>query len=90
MFYSGIIVVISLPYTLKLIGRYLFKEAAEYYVFMLVILLLSGLCGLTIVYQLKNMMRTVAGKDCFVDSNIKSLKTMGKAAFFIAGIFLLF
>ena len=39
MFYSGIIVVISLPYTLKLIGRYLFKEAAEYYVFMLVILL---------------------------------------------------
>lgn len=88
MFYSSIIVVISLPYTLKLIGKYLFKETAEHYIFMLVILLLSGLCGLTIVYQLKNMMRTVAGKDCFVDSNIKSLKTMGKAAFFIAGIFL--
>lgn len=88
MFYSGIIVVISLPYTLKLIGKYLFKETAEHYIFMLVILLLSGLCGLTIVYQLKKMIRTVAEKNCFVDSNTKSLRTMGKVAFLIAGIFL--
>ena len=88
MFYSGIIVVISLPYTLKLIGKYLFKETAEHYIFMLVILLLSGLCSLTIVYQLKKMIRTVAERNCFVDSNTKSLRTMGKVAFLIAGIFL--
>ena len=88
MFYSGIIVVISLPYTLKLIGKYLFKETAEHYIFMLVILLLSGLCSLTIVYQLKKMIRTVAERNCVVDSNTKSLRTMGKVAFLIAGIFL--
>ena len=84
MFYSGILVAVSLPYTLKLAGKYYSSDFAEHYISMLVIFFLSGVCGLLIVWRLKKMITTVLERNCFVDSNTKSLKVMGKSAFVIA------
>ena len=39
MFYSGILVAVSLPYTLKLAGKYYSSDFAEHYISMLVIFL---------------------------------------------------
>ena len=89
MFYTGILVVVSLPYTLKMAGKYYSADFKEHYISMLIIFLISGVCGLIIVFQLKKMMGTVADKNCFVDNNTKSLKLMGKAAFVIAVFFIL-
>lgn len=88
MFYSGILVVATLPYTLILAGKYYSAELKEQYSLMLVIFALSGICGLVIVYQLKKMMRTVVSRDCFVPDNIRSLKVMGHTGFVIAVLFL--
>ncbi len=89
MFYTGILVIVSLPYTLKLAGRYYSRDIADHYMSMLVIFFLSGVCGLIIVWQLRKMITTVTDRNCFVDSNTKSLKVMGRVAFIIAVLFLI-
>lgn len=88
MFYSGILVIASLPYTLKMAGKYYSKDIENYYIMMLIVFFISGLCGLVIVYQLRKMITTVVRQDCFVDNNTKSLKLMEKAAFIISFLFL--
>lgn len=89
MFCSGILVAASLPFTLKLAGKYYSSDFAEHYISMLIIFLLSGICGLIIVWQLKKMITTVLNRNCFVDNNTKSLKVMGKSSFVIAVLFLI-
>src|SRR5699024_7102546 len=88
MFYSGILVTASLPFTLKLAGKYYSQDFAEHYIPMLAVFLVSGVCGLVIVYQLRKMIRTVIARDCFVEGNTKSLKLMGKTAFVIAAVYI--
>lgn len=89
MFYTGILVVVSLPYTLRLAGRYYSQDLENHYISMLLIFLLSGVCGLVIVWQLRKMISTVIDRNCFVDSNTKSLRMMGRVAFVIAVLFLI-
>lgn len=88
MFFSGILVEVSLPFSLKMLGEYYWKEMAEQYWPMLIIFVLSGICGLIIVYQLRKMMKTVVKRECFVDNNTKSLSTMGKVSFVITVLFI--
>lgn len=88
MFFSGILVEVSLPFSLKMLGEYYWKEMAEQYWSMLIIFGLSGICGLIIVYQLRKMMKTVVKRECFVDNNTKSLSTMGKVSFVITVLFI--
>ena len=88
MFFSGILVEVSLPFSLKMLGEYYWKEMAEQYWPMLIIFGLSGICGLIIVYQLRKMMKTVVKRECFVDNNTKSLSTMGKVSFVITLLFI--
>lgn len=89
MFYSGILVLVTLPYTLILAGKYYSQEIAKQYPLMLVVFILAGVCGIVIVGQLRKMMRTVISRDCFTERNIKSLKVMGYMAFIISADFLL-
>ena len=88
MFFSGILVEVSLPFSLKMLGEYYWKEMAEQYWPMLIIFGLSGICGLIIVYQLRKMMKTVVKRECFVDNNTKSLSTMEKVSFVITVLFI--
>lgn len=87
MFCTGILVAASLPCTLKLAGRYYSKELGEHYISMLIIFLVSGICGLVIVYQLRKMIGTVIRRNCFSDVNTKSLKIMEAVAFLITVLF---
>ena len=87
MFFSGILVEISLPFTLKLLGKYYSPELEAQYWAMLAIFGLSGICGLVIVFQLRKMMKTVVKRECFVDNNTRSLGVMGKVSFVIAALF---
>lgn len=88
MFYSGILVEASLPVTLKMAGKYFSQDIASNYILMLAVFLVSGVCGIMIVYQLRKMICTVISQDCFVDGNTNSLRMMGKAAFVIAAAFI--
>ena len=87
MFFSGILVEASLPFSLKMLGEYYWEEMSDQYWPMLIIFGLSGICGLVIVFQLRKMMKTVVKRECFVDNNTKSLSTMGKVSFVITVLF---
>lgn len=87
MFFCGILVEVSLPFSLKMLGEYYWEEMSEQYWPMLIIFGLSGICGLIIVFQLRKMMKTVVKRECFVDNNTKSLSTMGKVSFVITVLF---
>lgn len=85
MFYAGIIVILTLPLSIKFYGRYNSYFADNYYS-LCVILFLSGIFALLIIQQLRRMFTTVINNDCFVRENVASLEKMSIYSFFIAVI----
>lgn len=89
MFYSGIVVLITVPIWLKWAGNHYSKAIGEYYISMLFIFAASGICGILIINELRKMMRTVVEKNCFVRENIRSLRRMGKESLCISAFFII-
>ena len=85
MFYSGIVVVVTLPLSFKFYGRYNTYFAKNYYS-LCVIFFLSGIFAILIIYELRKMFRTVINDDCFVRENVASLEKMSIYSFFITVI----
>lgn len=85
MFYAGIIVIATLPFSIKFYGRYNSYFAENYYS-LWVIFALSGIFALLIIWQLRKMFTTVINNDCFVRENVASLEKMSIYSFFIAVI----
>lgn len=85
MFYSGILVCLSLPISIKFYGRYN-SYFADNYVELCIIFFLSGLFAVLIILELRRMFRSVINDDCFVQENVISLKRMGTYSFAIAAI----
>lgn len=85
MFYSGIIVTITIPFSIKFYGRYNSYFAENYYS-LCVIFFLSGVFAILIIQQLRKMFTTVINNDCFVRENVASLERMSTYSFFIAVI----
>jgi len=85
MYFSGMIVVVTLPFTLKLAGEYYSVAIAQNYYKMLVVFAVSSIFGI----QLRKMMKTVICDDCFVWQNVKSLEIMSVCSFSISILFIL-
>ena len=85
MFYAGIIVIITLPFSIKFYGNYNSYFADNYYS-LCVILFLSGIFAILIIQQLRKMFSTVINNDCFIRENVVSLEKMSIYSFFIAVI----
>ena len=85
MFYMGIVVIITLPLTIKLYGHYNTYFAENYYS-LCVIFFLSGIFAVLILRELRKMFRSVLNDDCFIRENIISLDHMSIYSFFIAVI----
>lgn len=85
MFYSGILVILTLPLSFRYYGNYnvYFKE--NYYS-MCVIFIMSGIFAILIIQQLRKMFLTVLSDDCFVRENVVCLEKMSIYSFFIAVI----
>lgn len=83
MFYAGIIVIATLPVSIKLLGRVNSYFAENYYSLCL-ILFLSGIFAVLILQQLRKMFRSVLNDDCFIRENVESLNKMSIYSFFIA------
>ncbi|TCS79541.1 DUF2975 family protein [Muricomes intestini] len=89
MFYSGIVVILGLPFILKIAGKYFSPAITEEFWPILIIYGLAGICGVTILNQLRKMIKTVMDKNCFVDNNVQSLKLMGKVSLTISILFII-
>ncbi len=83
MFYSGILVTASLPYTLKVLGKFL-ERVAENYIEALIIYFVLGVSAVILINELRRIFRTVLAENCFVEENVLSLRKMGNISFFIA------
>ena len=77
MFFAGIAVLFTLPFTMKIAGIYYSEAIAEHYVLMVITFAAAGIFGLLIVDQLRRMMRTVVKQNCFVEENVRSLLEIG-------------
>lgn len=83
MFYSGIIVCITVPFTFWYVGRY-FSVFKTYYLPFCIIFMISGLFALGILMELRRIFRTVISENPFVSENVVSLKRMGICSFIIS------
>ena len=85
MFYAGIVVIVTLPLSIKFYGRFNTYFAENFYS-LCVIFFLSGIFAVLILQQLRRMFGTVLNDDCFVRENVASLEKMSIYSFFIAVI----
>lgn len=85
MFYMGIVVIITLPISIKLYGHYNTYFAENYYS-LCVIFFLSGIFAVLILRELRKMFRSVLNDDCFIRENVICLERMSIYSFFIAVI----
>ncbi|MCM1049923.1 MAG: DUF2975 domain-containing protein [Clostridiales bacterium] len=85
MNYSGILVIVTLPLSIKLYGKFNTYFADNYYS-LLVVFFLAGIFALLIVRELRKMFKSVINDDCFIRENVRSLEKMSIYSFFIAVI----
>ena len=83
MFFGGIVVTFSLPFSVKWIGEYM-PEIAGHYVECVLIYFVLGILAIAILGELRKMFRTVLADNCFVMENVVSLQRMGTYSFMIA------
>ena len=87
MFFTGIIVLITLPIWLRFAGTHYSKDIENHYLAMVIVFAVSGLNGLLIVNELRKMMKTVLEMNCFVEDNVKSLRRMARYSLVISIFF---
>lgn len=88
MFFGGILATLSLPFSVKFLGRYVEEFASKYYESVIIYFVL-GILAVLIIGELRKMFRTVALDDCFVYENVVSLQRMGTYSFVIAAVSLM-
>lgn len=88
MFVSGIIVCLSVPVIFRQIGKY-FSIFKNLYTPYCILFMIAGIFAILILWNLRNIFKTVIKEDPFVRENVKSLKMMGIYAFFIAFLMVL-
>ncbi|MEZ3435479.1 MAG: DUF2975 domain-containing protein [Lachnospiraceae bacterium] len=89
MFFGGVVIFISLPFLLKILGKYYSNVITDYYLLMIIVFGVSGIFGIIIISQLRQMMKTVIEESCFVNENVKSLNIMMAASFCIFIMFII-
>ena len=87
MFFTGIIVLLTLPIWFRFAGTHYSKDIEIHYLAMLIVFAVSGLNGILIVNELRKMMKTVLEVNCFVEDNVKSLRRMARYSLVISIFF---
>ena len=83
MFYSGIVVTVTLPFTVRWIGEQL-PYLIRHYEETVIIYFVRGVSAEKLLWELRKIFRTVLAENCFVKENVVSLQKMGNWSFFIA------
>ncbi len=83
MFYMAIAATVSLPLSIKLIGKQ-FPLLIEHYEESVIIYFVLGVSAAVLLRELRKIFKTVLDENCFVQENVISLQKMGNWSFFIA------
>ncbi len=82
MFYAGILVTATLPWSVKLIGEKL-PGLVGHYEETVIIYFVLGIAAEKLLWELRKIFKTVLEENCFVQENVESLRKMGNWSFFI-------
>ena len=82
MFFTGILITVTLPLSVRMIGKYV-EDVKERYAEIVIIYFALGILAIAIVGELRKMFRTVLEDNCFVMENVVSLQRMGTYSFMI-------
>ena len=85
MFFAGIITTILVPFIIRFYGRYN-TYFGDNVLELSLIFIASGIFAVLIIYELRQLFRSVLHDDCFIMENVYSLRRMGSYSFFIAAI----
>lgn len=88
MFYCGIVCIIAVPLLAKGLRNFYGYNDTVLLLFM-VILFTSGICAVYILFNLKQMFKTLLGGNPFIDKNITCFRRMAVACVLIAGIYII-
>ncbi len=83
MFFCGIPVTASLPWSIRWIGE-LLPGMIRHYEEAVIIYFVLGVSAEKLLWELRKIFKTVLAEDCFVKENVVSLQKMGNWSFFIA------
>lgn len=83
MFYSGFVVILTLPVTIRFYGK-LDPYFAENFYSLWVVFLLAGIFAVLIIRELRKIFCSVLEDDCFIRENVVSLDRMSLYSFMIA------
>lgn len=83
MFYAGIAVTATLPFTVKIVVKML-PYMVGHYEETVIIYFVLGVSAVVLLRELRKIFRTVLEENCFVRENVASLQKMGNWSFFIA------
>lgn len=83
MFYAGMVVIVTLPFSIKFVGNYL-PGVVEHYEETVLVYFVLGIAAEVLVRELRRIFKTVLEQNCFVEANVVSLRKMGDWSFFIA------
>lgn len=85
MYYSGMVVCATLPFTISFYGHYN-SYFATYRIPLIILFFISGVFAVLIIGELRKMFKSVLMDDCFIRENVISLRKMGTYSFCIAFI----
>jgi Protein of unknown function (DUF2975) len=83
MFYLGILLCVTIPFTFRWLGQY-YPNIADHYLVMCILFITTGILGIGILRELRRIFATVLAEDCFVWENVSSLKKMAYMGFGIS------
>lgn len=83
MFFAGIIVTVTLPFSAKWLINFLPDLEARYTEYVILYFVL-GVLAIAVLGELRKMFRTVLADNCFVYDNVVSLQRMGTYSFMVA------
>ena len=99
IFIGGILVLLSLPFSLQWYLSFdsfyvnlfsIHKLTNQYlYVFMLLLLYITGLFALMIIYEIRKIFKTLNRQNPFMMDNVKSLRRIAFASFSISLLYIL-
>lgn len=85
LFFGGILVTISVPFSMKWFAVIFDSEGfLEHYESAVIAYFVMGVSAVVILGELRKIFKTVLNQDCFVMGNVSSLSKMGNWSFFIA------
>lgn len=83
MFYAGIAVTVTLPFSVKKLGEWQ-PNLIQNYEEAVIIYFVLGVSAVVLIRELRRIFQTVLDGNCFVQKNVVSLRKMGSWSFFIA------